>query len=117
MSQTPVLESSVLVDSHVSRLLHWFATHAEQAMFVGGADGRVQWANEAACRLSGARLDELVGRRVQLFPDDAEPLVRGHAAWALGRIASPAARRALLAAEKTEPDGYVCAEIARALQD
>lgn len=48
---------------------------------------------------------------------DGEPLVRGHAAWALGRIASPAARQALLAAEMTELDGYVRAEIARALED
>jgi epoxyqueuosine reductase len=47
---------------------------------------------------------------------DQEPLVRGHAAWALGRIASPAARQALLAAEVTELDGYVGAEIARALR-
>jgi epoxyqueuosine reductase len=45
---------------------------------------------------------------------DHEPLVRGHAAWALGRIASPAARQALRAAEMAEPDGYVQAEIAAA---
>jgi epoxyqueuosine reductase len=45
---------------------------------------------------------------------DREPLVRGHAAWALGRIASPAARQALRSAETTEPDGYVQAEIAAA---
>lgn len=45
---------------------------------------------------------------------DAEPLVRGHAAWALGRIATPAARQALLAAAMAELDGYVQTEIAAA---
>ncbi len=45
---------------------------------------------------------------------DHEPLVRGHAAWALGRIASPSARQALRAAETTEQDGYVRTEIAAA---
>jgi len=62
----------VLAGSSVSRKLLRFATRAEQAIFVGGADGRVEWANEAACRLCGASLEELVGRRVQLFPDDAD---------------------------------------------
>ena len=33
---------------------------------------------------------------------DAEPLVRGHAAWALGRIGGPAARRALSEARGSE---------------
>jgi PAS domain S-box-containing protein len=72
LPRPPVLESSALAGSPVSRKLHWFATRAEQAIFVGGADGRVEWANEAACRLCGASLEELVGRRVQLFPDDAD---------------------------------------------
>jgi PAS domain S-box-containing protein len=56
----------------VSRRLLWFARGAEQAIFVGGADGCVEWANDAACRLCGYPLEELVGRRVHLFPDDAE---------------------------------------------
>lgn len=46
---------------------------------------------------------------------DEAPLVRGHAAWALGQIASPVARQALLTAEQIEQDAYVGAEIARAL--
>jgi epoxyqueuosine reductase len=47
-----------------------------------------------------------------------EPLVRGHAAWALGRLArhDPApARRALDAARRVEPDPDVRAEIDAAL--
>jgi epoxyqueuosine reductase len=47
---------------------------------------------------------------------DGEPLVRGHAAWALGQIATPQARRALQAAAETELDGYVRDEIGRALE-
>lgn len=49
-----------------------FAAGAEESIFVGGADGRVEWANDAACRLCGCSRAELIGRRVQLFPDDAE---------------------------------------------
>ena len=46
---------------------------------------------------------------------DAEPLVRGHAAWALGQIAAQKARRALQAAIGTETDGYVLEELGLAL--
>jgi epoxyqueuosine reductase len=48
---------------------------------------------------------------------DPEPLVRGHAAWALGRIGGPAAHAALLAATETELDPYVTEEIQGALQE
>ena len=44
-----------------------------------------------------------------------EPLVRGHAAWALGHLGGVAARRALDARRATEPDAGVRAEIAGAL--
>jgi epoxyqueuosine reductase len=43
---------------------------------------------------------------------DAEPLVRGHAAWALGRLG---AREVLAGAAEDEPDPYVREEIACAL--
>jgi epoxyqueuosine reductase len=46
---------------------------------------------------------------------DEEALVRGHAAWALGRIATQEARKALEAAAETELEGYVRDEIGRAL--
>jgi epoxyqueuosine reductase len=42
---------------------------------------------------------------------DPEPLVRGHAAWALGRIGGEAARQALNLAIQNEPDAYVQGEI------
>ena len=47
----------------------------------------------------------------------AVPLVRQHAAWALGRIGSPAAAIALRAAADTEPDPAVRSEIRQALND
>jgi epoxyqueuosine reductase len=47
--------------------------------------------------------------------DDAEPLVRGHAAWALGRLGGPAARRALDTARRREAAPEVSCEIAAAL--
>ena len=42
---------------------------------------------------------------------DGEPLVRGHAAWALGRIGGEEARAALGEALETEKDGAVREEI------
>jgi epoxyqueuosine reductase len=47
---------------------------------------------------------------------DDSPLVRGHAAWALGRIGSPRAYEALREAERSEADGTVRREIAAALE-
>jgi epoxyqueuosine reductase len=48
--------------------------------------------------------------------DDASPLVRGHAAWALGRIGSPQAFAELRAASETERAPAVRDEIAAALE-
>jgi epoxyqueuosine reductase len=47
---------------------------------------------------------------------DPHPIVRGHAAWALGRIGSPRALSELAAARATEPDAWVGAEIDAALE-
>lgn len=46
---------------------------------------------------------------------DPEPLVRGHAAWALGRLATPPARRALETARTREAHEVVSREIESAL--
>ena len=43
-----------------------------------------------------------------------EPLVRGHAAWALGRIGTPEAKRALEQASGDEADPWVLKELANA---
>jgi epoxyqueuosine reductase len=47
--------------------------------------------------------------------NDEEPLVRGHAAWALGRIGTAAALQALRGREEVEVDAWVREEIAAAL--
>jgi epoxyqueuosine reductase len=47
--------------------------------------------------------------------EDTEPLVRGHAAWALGQISGQGARKALSLAADQERDTEVLAEIHRAL--
>ncbi len=63
----------------------------------------------------GARRDPRYGPALAAALADPEPLVRGHAAWALGRIGGNAARRALTAARGVEADPRVAAEIAAAL--
>lgn len=47
----------------------------------------------------------------QALHNDPEPLVRGHAAWALGRFREPEARQALAAAAETEQNESVLEEI------
>ncbi len=47
--------------------------------------------------------------------DDQQPLVRGHAAWALGRIGTPEARAALSSRLAWEMDAPVQGEIELAL--
>ncbi|UCE03107.1 MAG: tRNA epoxyqueuosine(34) reductase QueG [Candidatus Latescibacterota bacterium] len=49
--------------------------------------------------------------------DDASSLVRGHAAWALGRIRGPRARTALVRRRRSEEDPWVREEIELALQE
>jgi len=48
---------------------------------------------------------------------DSEPLIRGHAAWALGRIGGVGARQALHVALASERDPEVCDEISAALTE
>ncbi|MDP3063687.1 MAG: tRNA epoxyqueuosine(34) reductase QueG [Chloroflexota bacterium] len=47
---------------------------------------------------------------------EGEPLVRGHAAWALGRIATPVAKAALSEAQASEHDASVREELRSALE-
>ncbi|HEX2209711.1 MAG TPA: tRNA epoxyqueuosine(34) reductase QueG [Longimicrobium sp.] len=49
--------------------------------------------------------------------NDEEPLIRGHAAWALGRIGTEAARQALRGRVEVEDDAWVREEIAAAVND
>lgn len=49
--------------------------------------------------------------------EDGDPLIRGHAAWALGRIGGMAARRALESALSRDGDAWVREECALALEE
>ncbi len=49
--------------------------------------------------------------------EDPEPLVRGHAAWALGRIGAAEARAAMEARAAVEGDPYVREEIGVAMAE
>jgi epoxyqueuosine reductase len=69
-----------------------------------------------ACVAAGnSGRQELAPYLVSLL-DDAEPLVRGHAAWALGRLRADAAAAALSAQFSTETDDYARQEIELALR-
>jgi epoxyqueuosine reductase len=48
--------------------------------------------------------------------NDEEALVRGHAAWALGRIGTEAARQALQRRTEEEEDAWVLSEIRSSLE-
>jgi PAS domain S-box-containing protein len=63
-------DGDLLGDAVVARKLALFASGADEAIVVGSDDGRVEWANDAACRLSGWTRAEIVGRALRLFPDD-----------------------------------------------
>jgi epoxyqueuosine reductase len=48
--------------------------------------------------------------------NDEEPLIRGHAAWALRRIGTEAARQALRGRAEVEEDAWVREEISLMLE-
>lgn len=52
----------------------------------------------------------------QTLAEEPEPLVRSHAAWALGRLGTDFGRRTLSALRRSEPDSQVAAEIQAALE-
>ncbi len=54
---------------------------------------------------------------LRALADEADPLVRGHAAWALGRIGTAAAREGLRARLDREEHGFVREEITLALEE
>ncbi|MDM5197596.1 tRNA epoxyqueuosine(34) reductase QueG [Fictibacillus enclensis] len=57
-----------------------------------------------------------VGDLAQLMKEDQRPVIRGTAAWALGKIGSEAAENELISAKEQENDGNVAAEINKGLQ-
>jgi epoxyqueuosine reductase len=69
----------------------------------------------AAVALGNALDRSAVPALAEALASDPHEQVRGHAAWALGRIASPSARAALAVAAARESSPFVRAEIACAL--
>lgn len=57
-----------------------------------------------------------VATLARVLTDHDEPLARGHAAWALGRLGGPAAVAALEQARRDERDDYVLDEVRVALE-
>lgn len=68
-----------------------------------------------ACVAAGNSGDPGLVPALTALLSDPEPLVRGHAAWALGRIGGPEAKLNLTNALAQEADAWVCEEIASAL--
>jgi hypothetical protein len=56
-------------------------------------------------------------KKNQLLKDDPRPVIRGTAAWALGKIGTEKARQVLRSARKKEKDKDVLNEIEHALAD
>jgi len=74
-------------------------------------DGLVR---NVAVALGNSGSDEAVPALVEAL-QDASPLVRGHAAWALGRIATDHTSQILKSAHRSEKDSFVLEEIAASL--
>jgi epoxyqueuosine reductase len=90
-----------------------FARFRETAM---GWRGATVLRRNAAVAL-GNELDRAnVPALAEALREDPSPLVRGHAAWALGRIGSPRAHAALRDAARAETDRAVLGELALALE-
>lgn len=70
----------------------------------------------AAVALGNALDRSAVPALIRSLAEDPHPMVRGHAAWALGRIGSPQAREALRIRSSVEADSGVLEEIEAALE-
>ena len=60
--------------------------------------------------------DDVLPLLYRLLKEEPEPLIRGHAAWAMGRVSSSRARDALCSASLSESDPDVLFEIKMALK-
>lgn len=74
-------------------------------------------ARNAAVALGNIGTEDDLPVLIDAFTSHEEPLVRGHAAWAIGRIGGPIARTALDRRRAVDPSDAVRAEIEEALQE
>ena len=78
--------------------------------------GRAGLLRNCCVAAGNLRLEEAVPALVRCLHEDGSPLVRGHAAWALGEIGGSAAEAALGEAFEKEADGGSLSEIEYALE-
>jgi epoxyqueuosine reductase len=79
--------------------------------------GRAGLLRNAAVVLGNTGDLRWVGLLTQRLEEEADPLVRGHIAWALGQLSGPDARLALEKRFEAEDDAYVKEELAQALKE
>lgn len=75
-----------------------------------------RWGMARNASLAAARDPQFVPELSSTLLEDPHPLPRLHAAWALGELNSPAARRALMRARQGEQDPQVQSAIQQALE-
>ena len=78
--------------------------------------GRAGLLRNCCVAAGNLRLEEAVPALVRCLREDGSPLVRGHAAWALGEIGGGAAQAALGEALEEEADERCLLEIEHALE-
>ncbi|HJW15341.1 MAG TPA: 4Fe-4S double cluster binding domain-containing protein, partial [Thermoanaerobaculia bacterium] len=105
--QTPWLLPLLAIDSE------GFAARYEGTPLMRA--GRDRFVRNVAVALGNLGDARAVPALAKALREEETPVGRGHAAWALGRIGGPAARRALLGAREGERDGEVLEEIDAAL--
>jgi len=102
--------------------LHWLLEMSQEefgATYFGTPVPRTKrrgLARNAAVALGNIGTEDDVPVLTRAMAGHDEPLVRGHAAWALGAIGGPAARKALSLARTQEPSARVVDEITRSLE-
>ena len=79
--------------------------------------GRAGLLRNCCVAAGNIKLERAVPALVQRLEEDPSPLVRGHAAWALGEIGGEEARAALLRAAGSEEDEWCLEEIKFALSE
>ncbi|MGC4191529.1 MAG: tRNA epoxyqueuosine(34) reductase QueG [Thermomicrobiales bacterium] len=97
--------------------LHWLLRMTEEefgATYFGTPVPRTKrrgLARNAAIAIGNTGTDEDISVLIEVLETHDEPLVRGHAAWALGRLGGRTARLALERARTGDPDETVRAEV------
>ncbi len=101
--------------------LHWLLTMTQDefaATYHGTPVPRTKrrgLARNAAVALGNIGTGDDIPLLASVLRNHDEPLVRGHAAWALGHIGGPVTSAALDRSRRIDPDDYVREEIATAL--